>query len=71
MGVEQQAMATKYIDRKLQLREAQREVQQHLTADIDKLGRQLKLINIALVPALLTLVLLAQYGYRRLRSVAY
>jgi ABC-type uncharacterized transport system involved in gliding motility auxiliary subunit len=71
MGVEQQAMATKYIDRKLQLREAQREVQQHLSADIDKLGRQLKLINIALVPALLTLVLLAQYGYRRLRSVAY
>ncbi|WP_255251013.1 type II secretion system protein GspG, partial [Pseudomonas aeruginosa] len=42
-----------YMQEKLRIRKELREVQYQLNADIDALGRTLKLVNIALVPSLL------------------
>ncbi|MDI9793210.1 ABC transporter, partial [Pseudomonas aeruginosa] len=51
---EQQATVRQYMQEKLRIRKELREVQYQLNADIDALGRTLKLVNIALVPSLLT-----------------
>jgi ABC-type uncharacterized transport system involved in gliding motility auxiliary subunit len=63
---EQQAEIQRFMDRRLEIRRELRQVQHDLQRDIDKLGTQLKLVNIALVPALVLLVALA-YDMRRRR----
>ena len=62
---EQQQALQRFIEQKLELRRELREVRYQLNADIDELGRTLKLINIAAVPALLTIVVMLAGLWRR------
>src|SRR5690606_18290988 len=64
---EQQGAVQQFLQEKLKIRKELREVRFQLNADIEELGRALKLINIALVPALLTLGVLALALWRRRR----
>lgn len=65
---EQQAAVQRFVQEKLKIRKELREVRYQLNADIEALGRTLKLINIVLVPALLTLAVLALALWRRRRG---
>ncbi|MEX6501161.1 GldG family protein [Pseudomonas zhanjiangensis] len=64
---EQQAAVRQFLDEKLKIRKELREVRYQLNADIEALGRTLKFVNIALVPLLLTLAVLALWLWRRRR----
>ncbi len=64
---DQQATVRQYMQEKLRIRKELREVQYQLNADIDALGRTLKLVNIALVPSLLTVGVLLGWLWRRRR----
>ncbi|MTI12898.1 Gldg family protein [Sansalvadorimonas verongulae] len=66
MSAEQTQEVEKFKQEKLKIRKQLRDVQHQLNLDIDRLGTQLKWINILLVPMLLTLVALFWRG-RRLR----
>ena len=61
LSPEQQAEVERFVQEKLKIRKQLRDVQHQLSKDIEKLGTQLKLINILAVPALITLIVL---GYR-------
>jgi ABC-type uncharacterized transport system involved in gliding motility auxiliary subunit len=61
---EQQLEVQRFMDRKLEIRRELRQVQHDLQRDIDRLGTRLKLLNIALMPALVMIVALV-YGARR------
>lgn len=67
LTAEQQAAVQRFVQQKLAIRKELREVRYQLNADIEALGRTLKVINIALVPALLTLAVLALWLWRRRR----
>lgn len=67
MTAEQSAAIQRFLDEKLAIRKQLRDVRFQLDADIERLGMWLKVINIALVPALLTLGVLLWWGIRRLR----
>lgn len=69
ISAEQQAEIDRFLERKLEIRRELRAVRRSLDADIDALGTRLKLINIVLVPALLTLAALA-FAVRRSRRRA-
>ena len=64
---EQQGAVQQFLQEKLKIRKELREVRFQLNADIEALGRTLKQINIALVPALLTLGALALALWHRRR----
>lgn len=64
---EQQTAVQQFIAEKLRIRKELREVRYQLNANIEDLGRVLKFINIALVPLLLTLGVLALWLWRRRR----
>ena len=61
---EQKAALQKFVDRKLEIRKELRQVQHNLQRDIDRLGTQLKLVNIVLVPVLVIAVAVL-FGWRR------
>ena len=63
----QQAAVDRFIAQQTALRRSLRDVQHQLNRDIEDLGTRLKLINIGLVPLLLTLLLLGRHGLQRLR----
>ncbi len=63
---EQQDEVQRFINRRLEIRKELRQVQHDLQRDIDRLGTRLKLINIALVPALVMVAALL-YAIRRRR----
>ncbi|RJG10180.1 ABC transporter [Pseudomonas cavernicola] len=65
---EQQATVQQFLQERVKLRKELREVRYQLNADIEALGRTLKFINIALVPLLLTLAVLALWLWRRRRQ---
>ena len=65
---EQQAAVQQFIAEKLRIRKELREVRYQLNADIEALGRTLKLANILLVPLLLTLGVLALWLWRRRKA---
>lgn len=67
LSAEQQQEIQRYLDQKLQIRKQLRDVRFQLNADIERLGAWLKVINIALVPALLTLGVLLWWVAGRLR----
>jgi ABC-type uncharacterized transport system involved in gliding motility auxiliary subunit len=67
MSADQQQAVQGFIDEKLAIRKQLRDVRFQLNADIEELGTWLKVINIALVPALLTLGILLWWLIRRLR----
>jgi len=69
LNAEQQATLQQFMQEKLRIRKELREVRYQLNADIEALGRTLKLLNIALVPLLLTLGVLAVWLWRRRRWV--
>ena len=67
MSSEQEASIQRFIDERLEIRRQLREVRFELNADIERLGTRLKIINIALVPALLTLGVLLWWLIGRVR----
>lgn len=62
---EQQAALKQFVDEKLRIRKELREVRFQLNANIEELGRTLKLANILLVPLLLTIGVLLLWLWRR------
>lgn len=64
---EQQGEIDRFMERKIEIRRELRQVQHDLRRDIDRLGTELKLLNIALVPTLVMLAALV-YGLRRRRK---
>ncbi|MDZ4811255.1 MAG: Gldg family protein [Pseudomonadota bacterium] len=70
MSPEQQAEALKFQGQKVRIRKDLRQVRRQLDADIERLGNWLKVINIALVPLLLTLAALGFHFWRRRRTTA-
>lgn len=62
---EQQATLQQFMAEKVRIRKELRDVRFQLNADIDALGRSLKLLNIALVPLLLTVGVLLLWFWRR------
>ncbi len=70
MTEEQQAEIDRFIDRRSEIRQELRAVQRGLDRDIERLGTNLKIINVALVPLLLTVfVLFAVWRRNRRRRV--
>ena len=65
---EQQTALQQFVAEKLRIRKELREVRYQLNANIEDLGRTLKLANILLVPLLLTLGVLALWLWRRRKS---
>lgn len=57
LSVEEQAAIDEFVEKRIAIRQALREVRFELQRDIDVLGNKLKLYNIALAPLLLTLLL--------------
>jgi ABC-type uncharacterized transport system involved in gliding motility auxiliary subunit len=70
LSPEQKAELDRFQKRKLEIRKELRQVRRQLDADIESLGWKLKLINIALVPLLLTLAALGYAQWRRRRPAA-
>ena len=64
---EQQATVQQFMQEKVKLRKELREVRFQLNADIESLGRSLKLLNIVLLPAVLTVLVLGVWWWRRRR----
>ncbi|PRB76521.1 Gldg family protein [Pseudomonas sp. MYb185] len=67
LSAEQEAAIQGFLDEKLAIRKQLRDVRYELNADIERLGNLLKVINIALVPALLTLGVLLWWLIGRAR----
>lgn len=65
---EQQTALQQFVAEKLRIRKELREVRFQLNANIEDLGRTLKLANILLVPLLLTLGVLALWLWRRRKA---
>jgi ABC-type uncharacterized transport system involved in gliding motility auxiliary subunit len=70
MTPEQQAEIDRFIDRRTEIRQELRAVQRDLDRNIERLGGVLKAINIALVPLLLTVFILAAVWRRNRRRPA-
>ena len=67
LSSEQEASIQRFIDERLEIRRQLRDVRFELNADIERLGTRLKIINIALVPALLTVGVLLWWLIGRVR----
>ena len=67
LSSEQEAAIQRFLDEKLTIRKQLRDVRYELNADIERLGTQLKVLNIVAVPALLTLGVLLWWLAGRLR----
>lgn len=67
LNAEQEQAIQGFLDEKLAIRKQLRDVRYELNADIERLGNLLKVINIALVPALLTLGVLLWWLIGRAR----
>jgi ABC-type uncharacterized transport system involved in gliding motility auxiliary subunit len=68
LSPEQEQAVDEFLAQKLEIRKSLREVQHQLTSDIEALGTRLKVINIALVPLLLTFLMLGFTWLRRRRQ---
>jgi ABC-type uncharacterized transport system involved in gliding motility auxiliary subunit len=66
-SAQQKSEIEQFQQRRLSINKELRDVQHQLNAEIDALGLRLKVINIVLVPALVTLIGLL-YGWRRVRQ---
>ncbi len=65
---EQNAEIAQYNSKRSEIRKELRQVRHDLDRNIERLGRNLRLINIALMPALITLLTLALLAFRRRRQ---
>lgn len=70
LSPEQKAELDKFVKRKLEIRKELRQVRRQLDAEIETLGTKLKLINIVLIPLLLTFAALAFAWWRGQRRRA-
>jgi ABC-type uncharacterized transport system involved in gliding motility auxiliary subunit len=70
MTPEQQAEVQRFLDEQVRIRQELRAVRRNLDADIDSLGTTLKIVNIALVPFLLTVFALAVVFVKRRKKAA-
>ena len=70
MSDEQQTEIERFMDQQVRIRQELRAVQRNLDLNIERLGATLKIINIGLVPLLLTVVALIFVVYRRRRAEA-
>ena len=68
MSPEQQAEIQRFLDQQVRIRQELRSVRRNLDADIDRLGTWLKVINIALVPVVLTILALGVVVVRARRK---
>jgi ABC-type uncharacterized transport system involved in gliding motility auxiliary subunit len=68
MSPEQQAELQRFVDEQVRIRQELRAVRRNLDADIDRLGTWLKVVNIALMPVLLTIVALGVVVVRARRK---
>ncbi|MFJ2362217.1 GldG family protein [Pseudomonas sp. NPDC087697] len=68
LDAQRQSTIHQFMQEKMHIRQQLREVQYQLNVDIDALGRLVKVVNIALVPLLLTLCMLVVWGIRRVRQ---
>ena len=68
MSPEQQAEVQKFLDAQVRIRQELRNVRRNLDRDIDNLGTTLKILNIALVPILLTALALGAVVVKRRRK---
>jgi ABC-type uncharacterized transport system involved in gliding motility auxiliary subunit len=67
LSPEQKTELDNFLTRKLEIRKELRQVRRQLDAEIESLGTRLKIINIALMPILVTLAALAFAGWRNQR----
>lgn len=67
LSAEQKAEIENFLKRKVEIRKELRQVRAHLDAEIEALGTRLKVLNIILVPVLLTFVALAFAWWRNQR----
>jgi len=70
MSPEQQTEIQRFLDEQVRIRQELRAVRRNLDADIDRLGTTLKVINIVLVPLLLTVLALTVVFLKRRRVAA-
>jgi ABC-type uncharacterized transport system involved in gliding motility auxiliary subunit len=70
LSAEQKAELDKFMTRKLEIRKELRQVRRQLDAEIESLGTRLKVINIVLVPLLVTFAALGFAWWRRQRRRA-
>jgi ABC-type uncharacterized transport system involved in gliding motility auxiliary subunit len=70
MSEEQQTEIERFLDEQIRIRQELRGVQRNLDLSIEQLGTRLKIINIGLVPLLLTIVALVFVYYRRREAKA-
>ncbi len=70
MSPEQQQEIQRFLDQQTKIRSELRAVRRNLDASIDRLGTTLKVLNIAVVPLLLTLIALIVVFVRRSRKVS-
>jgi ABC-type uncharacterized transport system involved in gliding motility auxiliary subunit len=70
LSAEQKAELDKFMTRKLEIRKELRQVRRQLDAEIESLGTRLKIINIVLVPLLVTFAALGFALWRRQRRRA-
>jgi ABC-type uncharacterized transport system involved in gliding motility auxiliary subunit len=68
MSPEQQAEIQRFLDEQVRIRQELRGVRRNLDKDIDNLGVTLKVVNILVVPLLLTALALAIVVWRRRRK---
>jgi len=64
ISAEQQQEIEKFKQRKLAVRKSLREVKRNLNKDIEELGNRIKLINIVLIPVLITLLMVLISWFR-------
>jgi ABC-type uncharacterized transport system involved in gliding motility auxiliary subunit len=67
LSPEQKAELDKFVARKLEIRKELRQVRRQLDAEIESLGTRLKVVNIVLMPLLVTLAALAFAWWRNQR----
>lgn len=67
LSEEQQQEIERFKQRKLEVRKSLREVKRNLNKDIEALGNHIKFINIALIPILITLVVILISAFRSRR----
>lgn len=67
LSPEQKAELDKFVERKLEIRKELRQVRRQLDAEIESLGMRLKVVNIVMMPLLVTLAALAFAWWRNQR----
>lgn len=65
LSPQQQAEIERFQERRVELRKELRQVQRELDLDIERLGTTLKIINVALVPLIISLISLVLVWFRR------